>query len=115
MWRRHIGHQHDRPESTGKHLEFNLALSGKTLLSAELENIRIDTSRNMLVILYLKNTGRIDIFGWVRSHSSQKQRSRMRQNPKFVSAKTFAAELVRPTDYFVNAFNLIKFILVFRL
>ena len=34
-----------------KHLEFNLALSGKTLLlSAELENILIDTSRNMLVI-----------------------------------------------------------------
>jgi len=34
-----------------KHLEFNLALSGKTLLlSAELENIRIDTSGDILVI-----------------------------------------------------------------
>ena len=34
-----------------KQLEFNLALSGKTLLlSVELKNIRIDTSRNMLVI-----------------------------------------------------------------
>ena len=34
-----------------KHLEFNLALTGKTpLLSAELENIRRNTCRNMLVI-----------------------------------------------------------------
>ena len=39
-----------RPESNGKHLEFNLALSGKTLLlSAELENISIDTSGDILV------------------------------------------------------------------
>ena len=34
-----------------KHLEFNLTFSGKTLLlSAELENILIDNSRNMLFI-----------------------------------------------------------------
>ena len=84
MSRRHIGRQH----GGGKAMGNILALSGKTLLlSAELENIRIDTSRNMLDILYLKNIGRIDIFGWVRSHSSQKQRSRMRQNPKFVSLR----------------------------
>ena len=39
-----------RPERNGKHLEFNLALSGKTLLlSAELENISIDTSGDILV------------------------------------------------------------------
>ena len=30
--------------------EFNLGISGKTLLSAELENIHIDTSGDILVI-----------------------------------------------------------------
>ena len=36
------------------------------------------------------------------------QRSHMRQNPKFISEKKIPTELVRPTDYFVNAFNLMK-------
>ena len=41
-----------RPEGNGKHLEFNLALTGKTLLlSAELESI---LSRTILVIYDLK-------------------------------------------------------------
>lgn len=52
-----------RPEGNGKHLEFNLALSGRTLLlSAELENISIDTSGDILVIQNLKDIRRIDIF-----------------------------------------------------
>ena len=39
------------PEGNGKHVECNLALSVKTLLlSAELENISIDTSGDILVI-----------------------------------------------------------------
>ena len=41
----------NRSNPSFEQLEFNLALTGKTLfLSAELENTRIDTSRKILVI-----------------------------------------------------------------
>ena len=47
----YIGRQPGGRKAMGNIWKFNLALSGKTLLlSAEVENIRIDTSGDILVI-----------------------------------------------------------------
>ena len=51
----YIGRQPGGRKAMGNIWKFNLALSGKTLLlSAELENICIDTSGDILVIIKLK-------------------------------------------------------------